>query len=70
MGSSVSVAMVAPAVISIDSLSLHSKWQADRHGVKCICCHGNRGLVVTAGRTIKFWSSTDYTLVKVSLLSH
>jgi WD40 repeat protein len=52
------------AVWNTDTWEFTHKWQADRHGVKCICCHGNRGLVVTAGRTIKFWSSTDYTLVK------
>ena len=43
-----------------------SKWQADRHGIKCICCHNNRDLVVTAGRSIKLWCSNSYSLLKVS----
>jgi U3 small nucleolar RNA-associated protein 5 len=40
------------------------KWRADKHGVKCISCHGERPVVATAGRTIKLWSSKDYSLLK------
>lgn len=40
------------------------KWQADRNGIKCICCHNNRDLVVTAARSIKLWCSNSYSLLK------
>ena len=46
-------------------LSLCSKWKVDKHGVKCVCCHDDRDLLLTAGCSIKMWNTTDHSLVKV-----
>ncbi|CAI8048441.1 WD repeat-containing protein 43 [Geodia barretti] len=52
------------AVWDTKTWECNHKWKADKHGVKCISCHGDRDIVATAGRTIKLWNCDDYSLIK------
>ena len=41
------------------------KWKADRHAVTFVCCHSNDEIILSAGRSIKMWNLSDYTMLQV-----
>ena len=45
---------------------LHRKWKADKKSVHSLCCYGDNTTLLTAGRTIKIWNLSDYSLTKAS----
>ena len=41
------------------------RWKCDRRGVVSVGVNSDGSVLVTAGRTMKIWSTTDHSLLRV-----
>ena len=44
-----------------------TRWKVDKQGATCVSCNTQGDQLLTAGRSVKLWNTTDQTVIKVFL---